>query len=92
MINAGVLVLLKLRQLVLANINHDDDGFFETCGETLRPLLLWFLSCVEEKHNARVVKQELKAWLVIAAMTWVTAAGRAQNLENWPAAAMSWPR
>lgn len=43
------------------------------------------------KKNAkwRVTRQELEAWLVIAAMTWVTAVGRNhKTLErlNWPAA------
>ena len=86
MVNSRVLVFFKLRQLVLADVNHGCK-LSERRGRSHDPMIVVLVVC--ERKTRRVARQELEAWLVIAAMTWVTAAGRDhRTLErlNWPAA------
>lgn len=75
MVNTRILVFFKLRQLILTDVNHGC-RLSERCGEILQSYLLLSLLCGKEKREVEGYRQELEAWLVIAAMTWFTAAGR----------------
>lgn len=69
MINTRVLVLLQLGELVLSNVDHRF-GLPVECVALVTVCFVVALLCVGENHKVDVAKQ---AWLVIAAMTWVTA-------------------